>query len=502
MNGEKQPYLEFQNIGKTFAGVVALNGISFGCHEGAVHALMGENGAGKSTLLKILAGNYAPSSGHIALNGQAQHFQSTAAALAQGVAIIYQELHLLAESSVAENVYLGQLPHKRGCVDWTKLYADTHRVLERLKLDIDPKALVKTLSIGQRQMVEIAKALTREAKIIAFDEPTSSLSSREIEKLFHVIKELRDAGKVIIYVSHRMEEIFRLCDEITVFKDGRYVKTFVDASQVSHEDLVRAMVGRDVGDVYGYLPRATGVLRLEIKNLMAPGLQQPANLSVKQGEILGLFGLVGAGRSELLMGLYGGSKKSAGEIFIDGKKISIASPIDAIENGMVLCPEDRKASGIIALHSVRDNINISARRKTLKWRCIINGAWEKSNAQKHISALNVKTPNDQQLLLNLSGGNQQKVILGRWLSEDIKCILLDEPTRGIDVGAKNEIYNIIYQLAREGIAVIFVSSDLPEVLGVSDRIVVMREGAIVGELKHAEASEEKALHLAMLGAAA
>ncbi len=499
---EKPDYLEFHNIGKTFSGVVALNDVSFGCREGEIHALMGENGAGKSTLLKILAGNYPPSGGHIVINGEEAAFQSTAGALDRGIAIIYQELHLLPESSVAENMYLGQLPRRRGLVHWKKLYEDTRRGLGRLKMDIDPRTLVKHLSIGQRQMIEIAKALTREAKIIAFDEPTSSLSAREIEQLFRVIGELRAEGKVIIYVSHRMEEIFRLCDRITVFKDGRFVRTFEDVKDVTNDDLVRAMVGRDVGDVYGYAPRPHGDVRLEVKGLVAPGLSAPVDLTVRRGEIVGLFGLVGAGRSECLMGIFGGSRKSAGRVLIDGHEADIKSPVDAIMNGLVLCPEDRKAEGIIALHSVRDNINISARRKTLLARCIINAAWERKNAAKRIGELNIKTPSDQQLLLNLSGGNQQKVILGRWLSEEIRCILLDEPTRGIDVGAKNEIYNIIYHLASEGIAVVFVSSDLPEVLGVSDRIVVMREGAVAGELRHDEATEEKALHLAMIKDAA
>ncbi len=498
MSGTKPPYLEFRGIGKTFPGVVALQDISFGCHEGMVHALMGENGAGKSTLLKILSGNYIPSSGSILINGNEVRFQSTADALQNGIAIIYQELHLVPEISVAENIYIGQLPRRHGLIDWKTLYAKAQEQLDRLGVAIDPRALLKTLPIGQRQMVEIAKALTREAKIIAFDEPTSSLSAREIEQLFRVIRDLRAQGRVIMYVSHRMEEIFQLCDQITVFKDGRYVRTFDDIATITNDILVHAMVGRDVGDVYGYKPRQLGPVRLSVRNVMAPGLSAPASLSVRQGEILGLFGLVGAGRSELLKAIFGGSRILSGSIEIDGDAVSVKTPIDAIRSGMVLCPEDRKADGIIGVHSVRDNINISARRNTLVGGFLINRFWERYNARKQIEALNVKTPTDQQLLVNLSGGNQQKVILGRWLSEDIRIILLDEPTRGIDVGAKNEIYTIIYELARQGIAVVFVSSDLPEVLGVADRIVVMREGAVVGELSHDEATEEKALRLAMV----
>lgn len=499
---EDKCYLEFRDIGKTFPGVKALDGITFGCKKGEVHALMGENGAGKSTLLKILAGNYAPTTGTLAINGQPVAFENTAAALESGIAIIYQELHLMPESTVAENIYLGQLPTKGGRVDWPKLYDDSRRQLARLKLDIDPRTVLKTLSIGQRQMIEIAKALTREATIIAFDEPTSSLSAREIEQLFRVIGELRAEGRVILYVSHRIEEIFQICDRITVFKDGRFVTTFPDAKTVTNDDLVRAMVGRDVGDIYGYAPRPHGEVRLEVDGLMAPGLTAPASLSVHSGEVVGLFGLIGAGRSEMLMGIYGGTKKTAGRVLIDGQEAHIASPLDAISHGMVFCPEDRKAQGIIPIHSVRDNINISARRNTLKAGLVIDEPWERKNSKERIDELAIKTPTDLQLLLNLSGGNQQKVILGRWLSESIKCIMLDEPTRGIDVGAKNEIYNIIYDLALRGIAVVFVSSDLPEVLGVSDRIVVMRGGAISGELSHDEATEEKALRLAMVAEAA
>lgn len=499
MNGSA---LEFCGIGKVFPGVVALDEISFSCQKGEVHALMGENGAGKSTLLKILAGNYRPDSGKIILNGKPAQFDSTGESLAAGIAIIYQELHLLPESSVAENIYMGQLPTRGGRIDWKTLYSNSRRQLERLGLDINPKATLKSLSIGQRQMIEIAKALTRDAEIIAFDEPTSSLSAREIDQLFQVIKDLKNEGKVIIYVSHRIEEIFRLCDKITVFKDGRYITTFSDMAAVTNDDLVRAMVGRNVGDIYGYSPREHGPVSLEVKGLMAPGLKRPASLTVRKGEIVGLFGLVGAGRSELLMGIFGGSKKSAGTVHLDGEELPIKNPLDAITHGLVLCPEDRKAEGIIPIHSVRDNINISARRNKLIAGLVINNAWEKDNSQARIHDLNIKTPTDQQLMMNLSGGNQQKVILGRWLSEKIRCTLLDEPTRGIDVGAKNEIYNIIYKLAARGIAVVFVSSDLPEILGVADRIVVMRDGAIVGELSHAEATEEKTLRLAMVNAPA
>lgn len=492
------PYLAFRGIGKTFPGVKALDDISFSCQAGQIHALMGENGAGKSTLLKILSGNYAPSQGEILLQGQPVRFNATTEALDAGVAIIYQELHLVPEMTVAENIYLGQLPSRRGLVDRKLLRYEARLQLEHLGLDIDPDTPLKYLSIGQWQMVEIAKALARNAKIIAFDEPTSSLSAREIEHLFRVIRELRAEGRVILYVSHRMEEIFALSDAITVFKDGRYVRTFDDMSQVDHERLVQAMVGRDLGDIYGYQPREHGPVRLQLDNLQAAGVKTPISLSVRAGEIVGLFGLVGAGRSELMKGIFGATRVGGGRLTLDGAPLTIRSPIDAIRAGIMLCPEDRKADGIIPVHSVRDNINISARRKSLRAGCLIDNAWENRNAEQHIRSLNIKTPSAEQLIMNLSGGNQQKAILGRWLSEEMKVMMLDEPTRGIDVGAKHEIYNVIYQLAQQGIAVLFASSDLPEVLGLADRIVVMREGAISGELAHDEASEEQALSLAML----
>ncbi|WP_058911125.1 L-arabinose ABC transporter ATP-binding protein AraG [Entomohabitans teleogrylli] len=494
---QQTPWLSFRGIGKSFPGVKALQDISFDCHAGQVHALMGENGAGKSTLLKILSGNYTPTTGTIAIQGKDVSFSNTAAALDAGVAIIYQELHLVPEMTVAENIWLGQLPHRAGIVNQSLLNYEAKLQLEHLGLDIDPRTPLKYLSIGQWQMVEIAKALARNAKIIAFDEPTSSLSAREIEHLFRVIRELRAEGRVILYVSHRMEEIFALSDAITVFKDGRYVCTFDDMHKVNHDVLVKAMVGRELGDIYGWQPRAYGAERLRLEGVKAPGVKKPVSLSVRSGEIVGLFGLVGAGRTELMKGLFGATTATEGRMLVDGQTVNIGQPADAIRAGIMLCPEDRKADGIIPVHSVQENINISARRKYIKAGCLINQPWENENARKHIRSLNIKTPGAGQLIMNLSGGNQQKAILGRWLSEEMKVILLDEPTRGIDVGAKHEIYNVIYALASQGVAVLFASSDLPEVLGVADRIVVMREGEIAGELLHDQATEQQALSLAM-----
>ncbi len=491
-------YLEFCQISKHFPGVKALSNISFRANKGSIHALMGENGAGKSTLLKTLSGLHKPTEGHLSIDGKAVTFESTVDALEHGVAIIYQELNLVPELSVAENIYLGQLPTKGGRVDTETLNKNARVQLERLGETFDPSRPLKEFSIGQWQMVEIAKALSRNAQIIAFDEPTSSLSQREIENLFKVIRELRDDGKIILYVSHRMEEIFNLCDAITIFKDGTHVQTFDDIANLTQDRLVELMVGREINDIYNYRSRKHGEIGLKLNNIMGPGLTSPLSLQIRKGEILGLFGLVGAGRTELTRLIFGAEKPTSGEIWVEGEQINIRSPKDAIKAGITLCPEDRKADGIVPILSVRENTNISARPSFLKPGGVINNYWEDKNATLQCQALNVKTASLDQLIGELSGGNQQKVILARWLSTDMKVILLDEPTRGIDVGAKSEIYELIFKLAESGVTVLVISSDLPEVLGISDRLLVMKDGEITGELGRAQFNEQTALRLAML----
>lgn len=476
-----------------------MSNISFRANKGSIHALMGENGAGKSTLLKTLSGLHQPTEGELVVDGKALVFNSATDALEQGIAIIYQELNLVPELSVAENIYLGQLPTKGGSVDVETLNDRAREQLKRLGEDFDPSRPLKEFSIGQWQMVEIAKALSRNAQIIAFDEPTSSLSQREIQNLFKVIRELRDDGKIILYVSHRMEEIFDLCDAITIFKDGTHVQTFDDMTDLTHEKLVELMVGREINDIYNYRSRPLGESGLRIENLEGKGLTQPVSLDIRQGEILGLFGLVGAGRTELTRLIFGAEKAQAGQIYIHGQPISVRSPQDAIRAGITLCPEDRKADAIVPILSVEENTNISARPWNLKLGGLIDFKWERDNAEQQRKALNVKTASLQQAIGQLSGGNQQKVILGRWLSTDMSVILLDEPTRGIDVGAKSEIYELIFNLAERGVTVLVVSSDLPEVLGISDRVMVMKEGAVTGELQRHEFKEQTALSLAMLG---
>jgi L-arabinose transport system ATP-binding protein len=493
----ESPYLQFDSVSKNFPGVRALDQVSLSACEGSVHALIGENGAGKSTLLKILSGLYWPDAGLLVLGGREQHFRSTAAAISAGVAVIYQELQLVPELSVAENIYLGNLPRRMGWVNRKDLVAAADRQLRNLGERIDPRAKVSSLPIGQRQMVEIAKALARNAKVIAFDEPTSSLSARETERLFAVIDQLKLRGRVILYVSHRLEEIFEVCHSATVLRDGRLAFSYDSLAGVSRNDLVRNMVGRNIEDIFRYQPRPAGPERLRVEDLIGPGLSEPASFSVRAGEIVGFFGLVGAGRTELMKLIYGARRVQGGQVLVDGQAINPASPRQAIAAGIVLCPEDRKKEGIIPIRSVMENLNISGRRHFSRLGFFINEARERINARKHIERLAIRTPSLGQLVMNLSGGNQQKVILARWLSEQIKVILLDEPTRGIDVGAKGEIYSIIYELARTGIAVVVVSSELPEVLSICDRICVMREGSIVADIPRDQANQQSVLSLAL-----
>lgn len=493
----RKSFLEFDGISKRFPGVQALDRVTVGVGEGSVHGLVGENGAGKSTLLKILSGYESPDDGLINLAGQRQRFLSPGRAIEAGIAVIYQELNNIPEMSVAENLLLGQLPNRWGWVNKKKMYAAAKRGLALLEEDIDPSARLSSLPIAQRQMVEIAKALMRSAKVIAFDEPTSSLTEKEARKLFSIIKDLKSRGKVIIFVSHRLEEIFQICDSVTILRDGRRVQTFDNMSCLDHDYLVKLMTGRDITDIYHYSSRPHGETALEIEQLSGPGLIEPVSLTVARGQILGVFGLVGAGRTELLKLIYGAEKSTAGTIKIYGRKVRINGPRSAIDNGITFCPEDRMLEGVIPAGSVSENINISTRRNFSRFGFVINEKAESRNAQNQITKLDIKTPSLKQRIMNLSGGNQQKTILARWLSERMSVLLLDEPTRGIDVGAKSEIYSIIYQLAQQGIAIIVVSSELPEVLGISDRIMVMRQGRIVCSLARREATEEKLLKYAL-----
>ncbi|WP_419150468.1 L-arabinose ABC transporter ATP-binding protein AraG [Paraburkholderia kururiensis] len=490
-------YLELDGISVSFPGVRALDRVSLTVRAGEVLGLMGENGAGKSTLLKVLSGVNHPQEGTLRLNGVEHRFATTRAALDAGIAIIYQELHLVPELTVAENLMLGQLPNRLGVVDERTLVSRAMDELKRLGERIDPNTPVKNLSIGQRQMIEIGKALMRDARVIAFDEPTSSLSARETVNLFRIINALRAEGRAIIYVTHRMDEVYELCDRVTVFRDGRHIETFDEVDGLERDRLIACMVGRSIADVYGYRPREAGDVMIEAKGLMGPGLAEPVSFAARRGEIVGFFGLVGAGRSELMKLLYGAERPSAGHVELNGRRVAFASPRDAVRAGIALCPEDRKQEGIVAIASVADNLNISARRHFSPARFLLNARRERELAQEYIAKLAIKTRNGDTAIGTLSGGNQQKVILSRWLAERIDVFLMDEPTRGIDVGARAEIYNLLYDLAAAGRTVVMVSSDLAEVIGVADRIIVMREGRIAGTVPKAQASPDELIKLAL-----
>ena len=490
--------LQFDQVSKHFPGVKALDGVSFEAHAGAVHGLLGENGAGKSTLLKILGGQYAPDGGRLLINGKEQHFSSASDAIHAGVAVIHQELQYVAELTVTENILLGRLPTRFGLVDRKQARALVSTRLAEMGVDLDPDARLSELSIAQRQMVEICKAVMQDAQIIAFDEPTSSLSHRESEVLFAMVNNLRAAGRTLIYISHRLEELYLLCDACTIFRDGRKIVTHPVMADVTRDTLVRDMVGRELQDIYDYQPRTIGAERLNISGLCGHDQSNAASFSVRGGEILGFFGLVGAGRSELMRLLYGADRRSAGTVQLDGVELTGRSPSASIAAGIVLCPEDRKEQGILAQASVAENINISCRRHDLLGGLFLRHRREAQRADLFIKRLGIKTPGREQEIRLLSGGNQQKVILARWLAEaDLKVLILDEPTRGIDVGAKNEIYKIVHEVAQRGCCVIVVSSELPEVLGIADRIIVMRDGVISGELDRAQADETSVLHLAL-----
>ena len=468
--------------------------MSFHVSEGSVHGLCGENGAGKSTLLKTLSGVHKPDSGSLEINGKTCDFRSALDALNGGVAVIYQELNLVPEMSIAENVWLGHFSKKGPFVDFKELERKTRESLKHVGLDVEPSTRLGALSIGQKQMVEIAKALTRNARVIAFDEPTSSLSAREVETLFGLIMDLRSRGLAILYVSHRMDEITSLCDACTVLRDGKHIETFESMKGVDAGMIVNRMVGRELAAAMTDSGRDVGQDLLELRNVTGPGLVDPVSLAVKEGEIVGIFGLIGAGRTELLKAIYLGS---AGEVLIGKESVPRKGAVSSIKHGLVLCPEDRKHEGIVPMLGVGENLNISIRRTLAKLGFWIAYGAEKENAVSFVEKLRIKTASLQTPISNLSGGNQQKVILARWLSERIKVVLLDEPTRGIDVGSKAEIYAIVRDLAKKGIGVLFVSSELPEILALSDRVFVMCEGRVVGSMPTKEATESKLLSLAL-----
>jgi L-arabinose transport system ATP-binding protein len=490
-------FLEFNNISKGYPGVQALKDVSFAVGKGAVHGLMGENGAGKSTLIRVLSGDQHADQGTIVIDGAEQKYSSVRDAFHAGVIVIHQELQLVPELTVAENLWLGRFPAKGGVISGRTLVETVRQRLKEIGIDVDPNAKVASLSIGARQMVEIAKAVMVEARVIALDEPTSSLSSRESEILFELIDKLKARGTVILYVSHRLDEIFRLCDSMSVLRDGKLAAHHRKVADTTREQVIAEMVGREISNIWGWRERPLGEVRLKVDNLSGRKLRNPIGFSVRQGEVLGFFGLIGAGRSEMARLLYGADHRHSGSVTIDGVAVAPNDPQAAIHAGMVLCPEDRKHDGIIKGRSIEENIAISSRRHFSPFG-VLNLRQEGALAEQFIAKLRVRTPSRKQDIINLSGGNQQKVILGRWLSEQgIKVLVIDEPTRGIDVGAKSEIYEILYDLAAGGMAIVMISSELPEVMGVADRIVVMCGGRVAATVERKDFNERSILTAAL-----
>jgi len=486
---EAIPILRLEGIVKTFPGVRALDDVSFTVMPGEVHALMGENGAGKSTLMKVLGGIYAPDEGRIFIDEEPTVMTSPLQAKAKGVVFIHQELSLADELTVAENIFLGELPLKSmGRVDWAKLYADTNRILKTLNVGFNAKTRLGDLSIANQQMVEIARALTVEPRAVIFDEPTASLTDAEKVVLFDVIAELKSREVGIIYISHRMEEIFKITDRISVLRDGQYRGT-LETAQTNEDEVTQLMIGRSLDLSRNESHHELGDVALEVRGLSCGDLFQDVSFKVRSGEVVGFYGLVGAGRTEIAETIFGLRNPSAGQILIDGQEVRISSPIEAIDYGISLVPEDRKAQGLVLGMNCRDNMTLPQVSDLTAGPFVSDGA-EIAIFDQYRDKLDIRTPGWKQIVGNLSGGNQQKIVIGKWLSMHPKVLIVDEPTRGIDVGSKSEIHNLIRDLAAQGYAVIVISSEMPEVLHVSDRIVAMYSGRVMRQFTSDEVTED------------
>jgi ribose transport system ATP-binding protein len=498
--------LKATGIAKSFPGVRALDGVNLTVRRGRLNALLGENGAGKSTMMNILAGVFPPDAGTVTLEGRPVSFKNTREAQAAGIAIIFQELNLVPELSIAENIFIGREPLNRfGLVDFDRMNADTAALLKELELDADPRTLVSQLKVGAQQVVEIGKAISFNARVIIMDEPTSAITEHEIEVLFRQIKRLKQSGVGLIYITHKLDELPVIADDITVFRDGKFVgaKQF---NEVTRDEMIRMMVGRELADLFPKSPTKAGDVVLRAKNI---SLKHPerendfavrdVSFEVRRGEVLGIFGLMGAGRTELLQTIFGlHPRTSTGEVEIDGQRVRIKSPRDAIAAKLGLAPEDRKAEGVVLGLSVAHNTTLACLPKIERFG-LLQPKLERDLVGGYVSRLRVKTPTIEQLIVNLSGGNQQKVVLAKWLATEPKVLLLDEPTRGIDINAKKEIYALIDELAQSGLGVVMVSSELPEILGIADRILVLCEGRKTAQFSRAEATEEKVVKAALPG---
>ena len=487
--------VSMRGICKSFPGVKALDHVDFDLRSGEVMALLGENGAGKSTLMKVLSGVYQRDEGTLEIFGKQYGDLNPKLAQEVGVAIIHQELNMCRHLSVAENMFLGREKHKGIRLDNASMEAEAKGILDELKIDLDPRQVVGELPVSKQQMVEIAKALSTQAKVLIMDEPTSALTAREIDDLFRIIRELKAKGCGIVYISHRLEELQHIVDRVTIMRDGQYI-TSMDFQQVSLDEIIAYMVGREIKEKFPRISCEKGKKVFEVKGLNAGRMVRDIDFALYEGEIVGFAGLMGAGRTETTRAIFGVDPKDSGQIILDGQEVTIKSPRDAIQAGIVLAPEDRKKDGLCTKLSIRHNIALP----NLDFLCnsfgVIKWSKEAETCDKAVQDLKIKTPSVEINAANLSGGNQQKVVVGKWLARNSRVVIFDEPTRGIDVAAKVEIYHLMNQLKQQGIAVMFVSSEMPEVMGIADRIIVMCDGRITGELMAEDATQEKILSLA------
>ncbi|NDY92015.1 sugar ABC transporter ATP-binding protein [Ideonella livida] len=490
------PLLEIEGIRKAFPGVVALDNVRFALRAGTVHALMGENGAGKSTLMKIIAGVYTPDAGEIRLKGEPVTLHGPLDALNHGIAMIHQELNLMPFMTVAENIWIRREPKNRfGLVDHAELRLRTQRLFNRLSIDIDPETEVRYLSVANRQMVEIAKAVSFDSDVLIMDEPTSALTEREVAHLFRIIRQLREQGKGIVYITHKMNELFEIADEFSVFRDGKYIGTHA-SQDVTRDDIIRMMVGREITQMFPKETVPIGDVVLSVQDLGVEGVFSGVSFELRAGEILGLAGLVGSGRSNVAEALFGVVPATQGEIRLNGEVVHIRQPADALRHGMAFLTEDRKDTGCFLILDILSNMETAVLHdRYVRWGFVQQKQLQ-ADCEAMSRTLRVKTPGLDEVIQNLSGGNQQKVLIGRWLLTKPRILILDEPTRGIDVGAKAEIHRLVSRLAGEGVAVLMISSEMPEVLGMSDRVMVMHEGHMTGILDRSEADQVRVMELA------
>ena len=493
------PLLEMRGITKHFPGVTALDGVDFELERGEVHVILGENGAGKSTLIKMLSGAYQPDEGEILFEGEPVRVPSAAVAQGLGISTIYQEFNLVPQLTVAENVFLGRQPRRLGIVDRRRMREEARRLLERIKVRVDPDALVSALGVAQRQMVEIAKALSLEARVLIMDEPTASLSGQEVQRLFEIVRGLKQEEVGVIFISHHLEEVTEIGDRVTVLRDGKLVGQV--PATTDHSELVRMMVGRSIEDQFPRRRPEIGDVLLEVRDLSREGALEEVSLRVRAGEVVGIAGIVGAGRTELARAIFGVDPVDSGEVWVEGRRMERFDPREAKNRGIGFITEDRQRQGIVPPLSVAENLVLASLGKSTSLG-LVNRGEQRSRAQKMIDELNIRTPGPEQEVRYLSGGNQQKTVIGKWLLADSRVLIMDEPTRGIDVGAKVEIYELMNELTEQGAGILMISSDLPEVLGMSDRILVMAGGRITGELSGEEATQERVMTLATQGSEA